>query len=1571
MGAIRLRGAAEHNLAAIDLDLPLGQWIAITGPSGSGKTSLVFDTLVREGRARYLGALSPRARQFFGKLGRADVAALDGLPPAVAIGRADARASIASTVGTLTGVLDLLRLLFARTASDPAGVALTRSHFSFNHAVGQCAACRGSGVEDEVTEDLLVADATKSIREGALRPTLKNGYTVYSQVTLEVMDSICRAHGFDVHTPWRELTEAQRHVILFGTKALEVPFGKHPIESRMKWQGITARPREVGHYRGLIPVITETLARNRNPNVLRYARSVACKDCRGTRLGRPGREARLGPHTLPGLLGRTALALSAALDEVPPSSVLAAIAPELARRLEHLQQLGLGHLAFERGSATLSAGEAQRIRLAAQLAAPLSGLLIALDEPTLGLHPSGQAGMAAVLDALRAEGNTLAVVEHDPDMVRCADHLVALGPGAGPAGGRVTYDGPRPDEPLGAPPTAKARRRTARDTITLRGARLHNLTDANLTLHLGTLQVVMGPSGAGKTSLVFGTLVPALRGEPGGPYRSLAGGAATQTRLRTLDARPIGRTPRSTPATWSGLWDLVRARFAATAAAQARRLGSGHFSFNNAEGRCSTCEGLGTQRVGMHELEDLELVCPDCGGARFAPEVLAVTLRGASVAAVLAMSVADARAFFAADPPARALCQALDELGLGYLPLGFPSHKLSRGEAQRVRLATLLADPDAKPTVLVLDEPDRGLHPGDLDRLIGCLDRLIDAGHSVLAISHHRRLWAAADVHVEVCDGVAREVPPPGVAARENARAPRPAARPADQIALEGVRHHNLDGIDVALPRGALTALCGVSGSGKSSLAFDALAGEAWHRYAECLPFAVRRALSRMPRAELRAARGLGPVLALRQESAAAGPRSTVATQTEIGPLLRLLWSRAGRRDGVLCGLRAEHFSPDRAAGACPACAGRGVVSQCDPARLISHPDRALTDGAMAGSKVGRYLGEPDGQFLATLRAAASDVDWTQPWRTLSDAAQQLALRGGDGTTVTVRWAMATGKRGGEGDRPLEFAATWDGLLGLAEREAARRANQKAASQWAEPLVDVACPDCDGTRLGPAARCVTFGGLTLPAVLAQPLDRVLNALLSAGLDDHDAAVRAAVLPELEARVTELLGLGLGHLTLHRSTVTLSTGELQRCRLASVLRAGLVGVTVVLDEPTRGLHARDVNGLLARLRELRDAGNTIVVIEHEPAVLRDADHLIELGPGSGADGGRVVATGPPVEVLAGTSTTALALQGTAAPADQPSAVVTATTTLRGCDAHNLQSIDVTLPPAGLVAVTGVSGSGKSTWMFDVLGASVAAGHPVGCAAIEGLPAFAEVRSARAASRRGTVLEALGLLPAMQKLFGAEAAGSGLPRAAFSFHSPAGQCKTCRGHGVERVAMDFVADLRLPCSSCAGRRYRDEVLAVRWNGLDVAAFLAESASDLAALLPRGALRNGCEALGTVGLGGVALGRDLVTLSGGERQRALLAVSIVAAPSPALYLLDEPATGLHEADLNGLAAVLRQLSARGDLVVIAEHRLSLITQADWVLDLGPESGSGGGRVVACGPPASLATGATAAALQAACRS
>jgi excinuclease ABC subunit A len=1535
MRTLSLRGARAHNLKDLDLELPLGAWIAVTGPSGSGKTSLAFDVIHREGQRRYLGALSARARQYLDKLGPAEVDAVRGLPVTAAAGQAALRPDPRSTVGTRSGLLDLLRLLYARAAAHP--LPLRRSLFSFNTPDGACPTCGGLGVEDHIHPPSLIADASRSLRQGALRPTLPSGYTVYSQVTLEVMDLICRAHGFDVDTPWAALSEAQRRVILYGTRALRVPFGKHSLASRMKWSGITARPREEGYYRGLIPVMEETLRRDRNKNILRYARSFPCAACGGARLGPVGREAQIGGVALPALLALPAAELGGALAALPPSPPLAALRPPLEARLGQLERLSLGHLSLDRPVGTLSGGEGQRLGLVTQLSEALGGRLIVLDEPTLGLHPEAQPGMAAALEALRAQGNTLLVVDHDPHMVQRADHWLRLGPGAGPEGGRVLYSGPMPDGALPRPAPSQGPPPADAGALRLVGARLRNLEGVDLEVPLRALTVVSGPSGAGKSSLVFDTLLPALQGEEGGPYERLEG-APEGLAVRWVDARPLGRTPRSTPATYTGLFDVVRRRFAALPEAQALGLGVKHFSYNTPDGRCPACEGLGVQRVGMHLLRDVEQPCPACGGGRYAPESLAVRLGGRTVAEVLALTAGEAVAFFEGDDQARPRCEALARLGLGYLQLGQPSSTLSRGESQRVKLAALLGSPPRGASLVLLDEPDRGLHPDDVLRLLACLEELVRAGHTVLAISHHPMVWAAAHRRVALRGGrLAPPCPFPGAPAPPPRRTP---AAPPAEIVLRGVRTHNLRGVDVRIPHGAITVITGVSGSGKSSLAFDTLAALAWSRFAEGLPARARRFIRQQPAPVLESAEGLTPALSIRQGQGRAGPRSTAGTLSGLDATLRLLFSRLGERGGAPAGLSAAHFSANQVVGACPACEGLGAVERCDPGALITDPSLPLGAGAMAGTKPGRFFGEAGGQHMATLAAAAAARGLAPgpaeavPWEALAPAARALALEGAGEQIFEVSWAFSRGKRAGT----HTFTGPWRGLRALVEEEARKRAQRKDAADWAAPLRPAPCGACGGERLSPAARAVRALGWRLPELQALRLTALRDALEAMSPPPGQRPVLDALRPGASRRLETLTALGLGHLSLDRPSESLSTGELQRLRLAGVLESALTGLTLVLDEPGAGLDDAALVDLCGRLRRLCEAGNTVVAVSHRRALVAAADRVLTLGPGAGERGGQLLDAGPP------TPPAAPAVAPVALPADH------GWIRLEGARARTLQGFDLALPDRGLVAITGPSGSGKSTLLFEVLGASAAAGRAAGCARVSGLERFQQLALRRAAAPRSP-LDAFGLMGALQDLF--HSAGSDLPRRAFSFRSPAGRCPTCKGSGLERTPMDFMADLVVPCPACEGRRYAPEVLAVRWRGLDPAALLALPAWALLEQLPGGPLARAAAALIDLGLGYLPLGRPAHSLSGGEARRIGLAAALAGPTGAGLYLLDEPGAGLHEQDLERLVAAMQALAARGGCLIYTTHRRRLRQAAGWQIALGPGGGDEGGRLVRAGPP------------------
>ena len=1671
---ISIRGASEHNLKSIDLDIPRGALTVVTGVSGSGKSSLAFDTVCAEGRRRYLETFSSYARQFLGAIARPSVASIEGLSPAIALDQQVNLSSPRSTVGTMAEIYDLFRLLWARVGERLPGTpaaSLERALFSFNSPHGACPRCKGLGVEDRIDPDLLVADPARSVRDGALRITTPSGYVIYSQVTLAVLDEVCRAHGFSVDVPWQSLTAEQRDVILNGSDRLRIPYGKHPLASRLRWRGIVARPREEGVYKGILPVMEHILRSKRNRNILRFVRSMPCQACRGTRL-RPEALS----VTVRGLTIAQAAALSIdeagaffthsndlseeqteAREGVRPEyeseaeAAYRAIAAQIVARCRVLQALGLGYLTLDRESTTLSSGESRRVRLARLAGIGLGGVLYVLDEPSAGLHHRDTTRLLDVLHGIVGRGNTVLVVEHDEQTARRADWLVDVGPGAGRAGGHVLYSGPAAafvalEQSAAWPRLPESRTHaflTGRDGIPVPDARRggsgplhlsgmtrHNLSNVTVEFRLGAHNVVTGVSGAGKSTLVEET-VRALRAKP--PH------ARDVDKIIAIDQAPIGRTPRSNPATYTGIFDHVRDLFARQPVAVARAFDKGRFSFNVKGGRCEACEGAGVLQVGMQFLGTASVVCDVCAGRRFNEDTLEVRYRDNDIHDVLEMSIEQAAAFFAEQPPIARGLAAMRSLGLGYLALGHPATMLSGGEAQRVKLAAELSRPGTGRTLYVLDEPTAGLHPADVRLLLSAIDGLLAKGNTVVTVEHDLDVIKTADWIVDmgpgsgaaggrvVVMGTPEEVGACGVSvtgevlrehlsstpgARSGASAarletadrfetgdPRREPRP---IRLVNVCTHNLWHVDVEIPANRLTVITGVSGSGKSSLAFDTLFAESQRRFTDSFSTYARRFLSRSSEAEFDEATGLTPAIAISQRLPSRNPRSTVATLTEIHDTCRLLFARAGVRrcprcsatlEGSRCPrcpfsgsqtLTASMFSPNSEHGACPRCKGLGFVLDCDPAKLVTDPSRALMAGAMAGHKTGRFYGDPSGQHMAILSAAgrALGLDFSVPWRELGDPAREIALRGAGDRTFDVEWAYVRGKRKGV----HRFQARWPGLLACVREEYERKHADKRGEAMDALMAPSRCDACGGEKLNAEARSVRVAGLGIHDLLAKSVEESLAWFERLDADPRSLPARLRATADVRAdvvrRLRRLRDAGLSYLTLDRSAASLSGGEAQRVRLATQLGAGLTGITYVLDEPTVGLHPRDTARLIGLLRELRDTGNTVVVVEHERDVVAAADYVLELGPGPGREGGCVVARGTPDELRGmPASRTAGLLAGSPAPhvpAARPPLVPGLA--IRAAAMHNLKDVDVDVP-GGFVCVTGVSGSGKSTLVFGVLAPSAERGEPVNCRGfLVRTPYSSVVRVGHApvfSSPRSNPATHTGVFDDIRDLFArtGAAAAAGLGKRHFSTSTPGGRCEACEGLGEVRVSMDFLPDVWVTCEECGGSRYRADVLRCAIDGRSVADVLDMTVEEafgffgserLAASVAdrretRRSLQNVASVLDMlrdVGLGYIRLGQPVRTLSGGERQRLLLANGLLQPSEGArLYLFDEPTSGLHRDDVARLLRMFARLAGAGHMLVAIEHNLDVIAHADWVIDLGPEGGPGGGRVVASGPPEAIA--------------
>jgi len=710
----------------------------------------------------------------------------------------------------------------------------------------------------------------------------------------------------------------------------------------------------------------------------------------------------------------------------------------------------------------------------------------------------------------------------------------------------------------------------------------------------------------------------------------------------------------------------------------------------------------------------------------------------------------------------------------------------------------------------------------------------------------------------------------------------------------------------------------------------------------------------------------LTPPIAVARFTATPNPRSTVGTMTEIHDYYRLLYSRAGTappRPGGRA-LTASMFSFNHEQGACPACKGLGTVTVTDPERLVTDPKRSLRTGAMDGTKTGRFYGDPHGQFVAALEAAgaAAGMDFSKPYEDLSPAEREVALQGTGDRVYDIVWSYKRGNRAGD----FEFRGPWQGFAGLVAEEYERKHADHRGEAMRVLMRDDPCPGCCGKRLKPASLAVTYRGLDIAGLSALTVAESIvffeDATGATPADARTRAVTEAVRGEVLRRLRLIRDVGLDYLRLDRASASLSGGEAQRLRLAGLLGVRLTGVTFVLDEPTLGLHPRDTAKLVALIRDLTAEGNTVVAVEHDLDVVRAADHVLDLGPGAGSEGGRIVAEGTPPEIesaagsvtgpyLAGRVERPGPLGGSFGP---PLEVI-------GARANNLRSIDVAIPTGVVTAVTGVSGSGKSSLVFDVVLASSEAGRPVSCAAIRGLERFVKVVAAGieapAENSSSIPLTYLGLFDAVRVLFAAsdEARARGFKKAHFSFLTPEGRCGACGGTGRKTVSLDHLADVTVPCEVCRGARYDRAVLDVHVAGRTVADVLDLTAADGATFFSgQPKVAAGLSLLAGIGLDYLRLGQPLGTLSGGERQRLKLISELMDPPrGPALYLFDEPTTGLHPSDVDRLLGLFGRLLGAGHTIVAVEHDLDLISRAGHVVDLGPEGGDGGGALVFQGTP------------------
>ncbi len=1416
--------------------------------------------------------------------------------------------------------------------------------FSFNSPLGACPKCRGFGRVIEIDYKLVIPDHTLSLAEGAVRPFQGN---VYSESLRDLMRA-ARVHGIRTNVPWFELTEAEQAFVIEG----EPEYTENAGEWAHKWYGVR---------RFFDWLESNTYKMHVRVFLSKYRAYTTCPACGGTRLQPESlnwkwREWRLPDlYQLPitelyDLLNKENIAIGTAGSPQQRQANLALDA--ILTRLNFLIQVGLEYLTLDRSSRTLSGGEVQRINLTSCLGSSLTDTLFVLDEPSVGLHARDLGRLVGILRKLVDAGNTVVVVEHDETVMRAADWLVEIGPEQGERGGEVVFNGQASEiisneksitaKYLSGEQTIETPARRRRVTknhdncIEISGASANNISGLDLRLPLNRLVCLTGVSGSGKSTLMDsvihqGFLAKRRKAAQNPAHIDRYEGDEALAETVLVDQSSVSRTPRSNPALFTDTWDLIRKLYATTPAAKSAGMTASHFSFNSGHGRCEHCQGLGYERIEMQFLADVYVTCPVCEGKRFKADVLNIHYNGKSVAELLDMDVVAALAFFDGHAAIRSRLSMLEAVGLGYLKLGQPLNTLSGGESQRLKLVRYLyqySDNDKK-CLILLDEPTTGLHRHDVKRLIAVLQQLVGAGHSLLVVEHQMDVIKSADWVIEMgpeagkCGGkLVFEGTPEALSRRKTHTAiflkaelrARSVAIPEataihngahhegnSALRIVGAREHNLRNLNVEIPHGKFSVVTGVSGSGKSSLAFDIIFAEGQRRFMESMSAYARQFVEQLPRPELDTMESVAPTVAIEQRVTRGSRKSTVATVTEVAQYLRLLYAKVGVQHSPESGQPVASMSFDALVKRLEFLVSeqpkKVSIYLCAPlVRARKGHHQPLADWAAAHDIAFLRCDEKlihTENFVKLDRYREHDIEACFEVSPKFDTANRRALlkrclelgkgscfllsarQGNLGWLSTERADPLTGEAFPELDpkhfswnSPKGWCATCRGYGQLFEWMLEHENFAHLHGSFEDGDV---CPECEGARLNRVSRAVMLplnatarkltdaDGLSLPGLLRLDAAMMMRCLRHLKLDKRGRAVAKEIVPEVEERLRFLSRVGLDYLAMDRSSSTLSGGEAQRIRLAAQLGSNLTGVLYVLDEPSIGLHARDNEALIGSLQQLREKGNTLLVVEHDDETMRAADHIIDLGPGAGIHGGELVAQGTYQEIITrnGSLTARYLNDGITHPlrgqyrdlpkawtprgrAKEPRWLV-----LREPCLRNLKGGELHLPLGRLTVVCGVSGAGKSTLIRDVLKPAVQQAIQTKTAKAVGED-FSQLVNGTAfhgvievdqepigKTPRSTPATYIGAFDVIRNLFATlpEARMRGWGAGHFSFNTKGGRCETCKGAGRVKLEMQFLPDSYLPCEDCGGRRYGAELEDLKWNGKSIGEVLKMSCEEAA--------------------------------------------------------------------------------------------------------------------------------------------
>jgi len=1603
---IKIRGAQENNLKNVNVDIKDGLTV-VTGVSGSGKTSLIFDILYKEARRRFLEAFSVSKDEV--KLNPAKVESITGLGPTIALGQNVLNRNPNSILASAIGLIPLLKILYARFGDRKCYVCGSKlSVLKEDEIIEKVDGLRNR--EPLLISALLVRKVKGSHQtlikllkeEFGIEAVLVDRKPISSKIDPKIAHDIQIQIGqVTKDSNLNEIREILKIINSLGANSIIIEGQKvKSLISRVPacvecgtWFG----DLEPTHFKKNCP----------------HCKGKGCKECNETGYHPLASNVTWEGILFPKLLTKSVgeLLTYFSKEDLPITSRLF---QEIKKRLLALKSVGLDYLNLDRVSPTLSRGESQRVRLAVALLSELEDITHVLDEPTIGQHP---ADIARLLPVFQNLAGPVIYIEHDQQAAIAADNVIDIGPGAGGDGGEIVFTGTpaelwKADTPTGKFFSSRAKvqipkhRSKPQLFFTIEKANMHNLKNITCKIPINRLTVITGVSGSGKSTLVEDVLFPTLKGK-----KVIGCDGINGPKLKPImvDQGPIGKNPRSNPATYTKIADLIRKIFA-----KATKFSATYFSFNTSEGQCPTCNGMGALEIKMRYLPSNWITCPDCNGQRFSEEILAEKVKFEdkeySIADFYDLSISEVREILDKEKrlsigdlnSVKQMLKALNDIGLGYLSLGQPSPTLSGGEAQRIKLSKYLGRKSLKDILIMLDEPSTGLHPQDLAGLLKILDNLVQNGATIAIIEHNIDIIRATDWIIDLGPGsgpnggkiiyegplnefmdIKRSLTARALKTEERAIPLIEKAikrrESSKNILIQNAHIHNLKNVNVEIPKRKFTVITGVSGSGKSSLIIDTLETEARRRYLETLSMYERQSTKESNETLVENVKGLGITALIIPEKLVHGwylnLRNTIGKVTDINLHLANIFSYMGERTCPKCKewmkrddkwycekcnisipfAKPRHFISTNYSAACLKCHGVGSFQVPNSNKLIIHPENPLCNGAMhsPGFFPRGYLCKPynGGYYIVQALATRYGFDpVSTPWNEMSEEAKKAFLFG-DKEPLYVEFEN---KKGQVYSKLIKFQGFYNHWL----------RDWDTGGTYTDKEI---CDECHGMKLRSQYLAISLYGYNIPQMCEIPFNELFKVLKSAEIEDNLPDFVKNSFKIILTRLEFLLKTGLGYVNLDRIAESLSAGEAQRVRLAGLIGSELKSLTVLLDEPSRGLHPSELKSLLKVLMELRDKGNTIITIEHDPLIIKAADYIIDMGPGAGVNGGEIVAEGSQEEIMKSNTITADWLSGKRKfKLSRKSRKPKKWLKIYGAKENNLKGELIEIPHNFLIGMCGVSGSGKSTLLIDTLGrALIPIKHTTSVSRepidpgeykkIEGtLPQTILIDQTKA--KIGSPLKFLGLEPLIVKIF-ADTEDAQILR--LNEKKLKKRCSICNGRGFIKLDMKFLPDIIETCETCKGSGYQAEAWQVYFEGVSLPEMnnlSIEEAYELFKDFETIAVKLNFAI--KVGLGYLQLNQPARTLSGGEAQRLKIVKELSKKSNKkTLYILDEPTIGQHLEDVSKLIDTLHLLVDNGHTVVIIEHHPYVLASCDWIIELGPGAGPEGGRIIAKGTPEEVA--------------